>query len=269
MAWILQLFDFILHIDAYLFLLIQDYGIWIYAILFLIIWGISIGLVLLSPGNKIRAPKHIDYTKGLIESIMNFGLLLKLYVKSPLIWVFNLLLFVTIEKSKKQYLLSFKEITGILIFFFISYFLVFVPLAFGLGEKFIPERIQSLILMYLIFGFGYLVVWMKYKVGQMNPSSLVISQISLLVVFITLLFFNQNSKQFYEEWRFDKAKKYANENAQRFDLILKSKNQQVAIHPIENKNTMFFMEELSTDPKHLWCKCIANYYGKADIHLGK
>ena len=86
---------------------------------------------------------------------------------------------------------------------------------------------------------------------------------------ITLLFFNQNSKQFYDEWRFDKPKKYANENAQRFDLILKSSNQQVIIPPIENKNTMFFMEELSTDPKHLWCKCIANYYGKADIHLDK
>ena len=238
-------------------------------ILFFIIWGISIGLVLLSPGNKVRAPKHIDYTKGLIESILNFGLLLIMYVKSPIIWVFNLLLFVTIDKPKKQYLLSFKEIIGILIFFFISYFLVFVPLAFGLGEKFIPERIQSLILMYLIFGFGYLIVWIKYKVGHINPASLAISQISLLVVFITLLFFNQNSKQFYEEWRFDKAKKYANENAKRFDLILKSKNQHVVIPPIENKNTMFFMEELSTDPKHLWCKCIANYYGKADIHLDK
>ena len=238
-------------------------------ILFFIIWGISIGLVLLSPGNKVRAPKHIDYTKGLIESILNFGLLLIMYVKSPIIWVFNLLLFVTIDKPKKQYLLSFKEIIGILIFFFISYFLVFVPLAFGLGEKFIPERIQSLILMYLIFGFGYLIVWIKYKVGHINPASLAISQISLLVVFITLLFFNKNSKQFYEEWRFDKAKKYANENAKRFDLILKSKNQHVVIPPIENKNTMFFMEELSTDSKHLWCKCIANYYGKADIHLDK
>ena len=238
-------------------------------ILFFIIWGISIGLVLLSPGNKVRAPKHIDYTKGLIESILNFGLLLIMYVKSPIIWVFNLLLFVTIDKPKKQYLLSFKEIIGILIFFFISYFLVFVPLAFGLGEKFIPERIQSLILMYLIFGFGYLIVWIKYKVGHLNSSSLAISQISLLVVFITLLLFNQNSKQFYDEWRFDKAKKYANENAQRFDLILKSKSQQVAIPPIENKNTMFFMEELSTDPKHLWCKCIANYYGKTEVQLLK
>ena len=123
--------------------------------------------------------------------------------------------------------------------------------------------------MYLIFGFGYLVVWMKYKVGQINPLSLTISQISLLVIFLTLLFFNPNSKQFYEEWRFDKAKKYANENAKRFDLILTSRNQQVKIPPIENKNTMFFMEELSTDPKHLWCKCIANYYGKTEVQLLK
>jgi len=238
-------------------------------ILFFIIWGISIGLVLLSPGNKVRAPKHFDYLKGLTESMLNFGMLLKIYVKSPLIWVFNLLLFFTIEKPKKQYLLSFKEILGLLILFFMSYFLAFVPMALALGEDFIPDRIQSLILMYLIFGFGYFIVWVKYKVGQLNPSSLVISQISLLVVFLTLLFFNQNSKQFYEEWRFDKAKKYANENAKRFDLILKSKNHQVVIPPIENKNTMFFMEELSTDPKHLWCKCIANYYGKTEVQLLK
>ena len=217
----------------------------------------------------MRAPKHIDYIKGLTESMLNFGMLLKIYVKSPLIWVFNALLFVIIDKPKKQYILSFKELGGLLILFFMSYFLAFIPMALALGEDFIPDRIQSLILMYLILGIGYAVVWFKLSIVQINLQNKIIPQIVLLIVFITLLFFNQNSKQFYDEWRFDKAKKYANENAQRFNLILKSKNQQVVIPPIENKNTMFFMEELSTDPKHLWCKCIANYYGKADIHLGK
>jgi len=237
--------------------------------LFFMVWGISIGLVLLSPGNKVRAPKHIDYIKGLTESVLNFGMLLKIYVKSPLIWVFNLVLFVSVEKPKKQYLLSFKEILGLLILFLFSYFLTFVPMALALGEDFIPDRIQSLILMYLIFGFGYLFVWVKFKVGQMAPSTLVISQISLVVLFLSLLFFNKNSKQFYDEWRFDKAKNYANENARRFNSILKSNNQHMTIPEIKNKNSMFFMEELSADPKHLWCKCIANYYGKSDIHVLK
>ena len=238
-------------------------------IIFFIVWGISVGLVLLSPGNKVRAPKNIDYIKGLTESMLNFGMLLKIYAKSPLIWVFNLLLFVTIEKPKSQYILSFRAMTSLLILFFMSYFIAFVPMGLALGEDFISDRIQSLILMYLIFGLGYLFVWIKFKVGQINPSSLAISQISLLVLFLMLLFFNKNAKQFYNEWRFDRAKTYAIENAQRFDLILKSTHQHVQIPPIENKNTMFFMEEFSTDPKHLWCKCIANYYRKADIHLRK
>lgn len=236
-------------------------------IVFFIVWGISVGLVFLSPGNKIRAPKNIDYVKGLTEAILNFGMMLKIYFKSPLIWVFNLLLMLIIEKPKKQFMLSWKELIALITVFFVSYFLAFVPMALALGEDFIPDRIQSLILMYLIFGFGYLVVSLKYRLGQINTSSLAFPQISLLVLFITLLFFNKNSKQFYEEWRFDKAKNYAKENTDRFDQVLKSHEKHLIIPAIKNKNTLFFMEELSTDPSHLWCKCIANYYGKADIHL--
>ena len=54
MSSLLQLLDFILHIDAYLFLLIQDYGLWIYAILFLIIF-VETGLVFmpLLPGDSL------------------------------------------------------------------------------------------------------------------------------------------------------------------------------------------------------------------------
>lgn len=54
MDYIKQLFDFILHLDDYLFVLIQDYGIWIYAILFLIIF-VETGLVVmpLLPGDSL------------------------------------------------------------------------------------------------------------------------------------------------------------------------------------------------------------------------
>ena len=49
-----QLLDFILHIDNYLFLLIQDYGNWIYGILFLIVF-METGLVFmpLLPGDSL------------------------------------------------------------------------------------------------------------------------------------------------------------------------------------------------------------------------
>jgi membrane-associated protein len=48
------LLDFILHLDDHLFTLIQDYGVWIYAILFLIIF-VETGLVVmpLLPGDSL------------------------------------------------------------------------------------------------------------------------------------------------------------------------------------------------------------------------
>ncbi|MGC6433379.1 MAG: hypothetical protein ACON4M_04215, partial [Crocinitomicaceae bacterium] len=48
------LFDFILHLDNHLFQMIMDYGIWIYAILFLIIF-VETGLVVmpLLPGDSL------------------------------------------------------------------------------------------------------------------------------------------------------------------------------------------------------------------------
>lgn len=54
MSAIYSLLDFILHIDNYLFLLIQDYGIWVYGILFLIVF-VETGLVFmpLLPGDSL------------------------------------------------------------------------------------------------------------------------------------------------------------------------------------------------------------------------
>jgi membrane-associated protein len=54
MSALYQLFDFILHIDNYLFVLIQDYGVWIYGILFLIVF-VETGLVFmpLLPGDSL------------------------------------------------------------------------------------------------------------------------------------------------------------------------------------------------------------------------
>lgn len=54
MSALYSLLDFILHIDNYLFVLIQDYGMWVYGILFLIVF-VETGLVFmpLLPGDSL------------------------------------------------------------------------------------------------------------------------------------------------------------------------------------------------------------------------
>ncbi len=64
----LQLFDFILHIDAHLALLIRDYGVWIYGILFAIIF-IETGLVVMPflPGDSLLFVAGAFAAKGDID----------------------------------------------------------------------------------------------------------------------------------------------------------------------------------------------------------
>ena len=38
MEWVAQFFDIVLHLDQHLKLLIENYGVWVYLILFLIIF---------------------------------------------------------------------------------------------------------------------------------------------------------------------------------------------------------------------------------------
>lgn len=76
--------DFFLHLDAHLFVLIQDYGIWIYAILFLIIF-VETGLVVMPflPGDSLLFAAGTfcaGVTKGTEMAELNLWLVLLLLI---------------------------------------------------------------------------------------------------------------------------------------------------------------------------------------------
>lgn len=76
--------DFFLHLDAHLFVLIQDYGIWIYAILFLIIF-VETGLVVMPflPGDSLLFAAGTfcaGVTKGTEMTELNLWLVLLLLI---------------------------------------------------------------------------------------------------------------------------------------------------------------------------------------------
>ena len=54
MDWIAQLFDFVLHVDKHLGAFVADYGAWVYALLFLIVF-VETGVVVMPflPGDSL------------------------------------------------------------------------------------------------------------------------------------------------------------------------------------------------------------------------
>jgi membrane-associated protein len=76
MELLVQLFDFILHIDVHLDAIIRDYGTWTYAILFLIIFA-ETGLVVtpLLPGDSLLFAAGTFAARGSLDPFVLFVLL--------------------------------------------------------------------------------------------------------------------------------------------------------------------------------------------------
>src|SRR5690554_1792909 len=76
----MELIDFILHIDQYLEVFLQDYGVWVYAILFLIIF-VETGLVVMPflPGDSL---------------LFATGMLAAQFPESLNVWLVMILLFI-------------------------------------------------------------------------------------------------------------------------------------------------------------------------------
>lgn len=72
----MELIDFILHVDQHLLEFIRDYGIWIYAILFLIIF-VETGLVVmpLLPGDSLLFAAGAIAATGAMDPVLLSGLL--------------------------------------------------------------------------------------------------------------------------------------------------------------------------------------------------
>lgn len=76
MEFILQIVDFIVHIDTHLDAIIRDYGTWTYAILFLIIFA-ETGLVVTPflPGDSLLFAAGAFAARGSLNPLILFGLL--------------------------------------------------------------------------------------------------------------------------------------------------------------------------------------------------
>ena len=77
MEIIASLFDFILHVDKHLELFVQNYGLWVYALLFLIIF-VETGLVVMPflPGDSLLFVVGAMCGVGLMSYPLSVGLLL-------------------------------------------------------------------------------------------------------------------------------------------------------------------------------------------------
>jgi len=195
MEWITQLIDFILHVDKHLQSIFQDYGIWIYAILFLIIF-VETGLVVMPflPGDSLlfATGALISATNEL--NIFTMGLLL--FVAAVVGDTVNYFIgkklgSVVFEREsrwiKKEYLLRtqkfYEKHGGKAIIFarFVPIVRTFAPFVAGVGTMNYSKFIA-----YNVIG-GFVWVWSFLFLGYFFADTEIVRKNFTLVIFAIIL----------------------------------------------------------------------------------
>ncbi len=242
-------------------------------LLFYIFWIICVGIVVFAPGNSVRAGQGVKNWPSIFNNSFYFtSQNLSHFFSKPLLYLW---FFCLIAMSQDLLLPPLKKIKNwqfVLLFiaFFSSYYVGFLALSIGLNEPALPLRVLSLVEYFLLLFTSFMVLYLAQNI-RLNIEYFRSKNVLIVLLFVMLVFVkkNENFTLLYQEFKNEQVEKYALENAKRFDKIKASSDSIVAVEPIKAKGSMFFVEELSPDSTHLWCKCIAQYYHKKAVYLKK
>ena len=194
---VLKLFDFIIHIDKYLGSIIQNYGIFSYLMLFLIIF-LETGLVITPflPGDSLIFVSGTFAAKNLINVYLLFLVLIIAAILGDTVnyWIGNYFgenVFIKSKFFKKEYLDKTKEFYNkyggktIIIARFIPIIRTFAPFVAGVGKmeylKFLSFNVIGGVGWVGIFLFG------GYFFGGISFVQENLSTIVLIIIFVSLI----------------------------------------------------------------------------------
>ena len=194
---VLKLFDFIIHIDKYLGSIIQNYGIFSYLMLFLIIF-LETGLVITPflPGDSLIFVSGTFAAKNLINVYLLFLVLIIGAILGDTLnyWIGNYFgenVFIKSKFFKKEYLDKTKEFYNkyggktIIIARFIPIIRTFAPFVAGVGKmeylKFLSFNVIGGVGWVGIFLFG------GYFFGGISFVQENLSTIVLIIIFVSLI----------------------------------------------------------------------------------
>lgn len=233
-----------------------------------LVWLLGLAMVMLAPGNAIRATKHIALVDGLFDAAKNALHQFYLFLKEPLFWLMNLWILLFGTGRKQDSPISWSLFFGIFGILTLGYYLSFLPISLALDETGIPNRTLSLLFMYLLMGSAFLSFILHQKLhGSIPAKAQFPVQLLIMILILPNMHFSKSAHLMATEISSGTAVQFAKEQKARFTSLQENKLDSVEIPAIQTKSAFLFNEEISTDSSHLWCKCIAKYYGKKQVRL--
>jgi hypothetical protein len=245
-------------------------------------WAIFTALLsFLSSGNEVRLggnPHSKDFMFALISSAKYTPTLLADWVLNPSLLAFTVLWIGVLPKilkrssGKSNKYFKIAPWYPLLITAGIIVSQIF-PSYYGIGVEPTP-RVTNCIYFFFILGWFYnigVIVSYLSRNNYINLSSIptipLVVKAAMLIVICANFYMTTNSKLMYREWLRGDAAAYDKEMTERTNLLMTSKEDVIYISPLKHKPQTLFLEDITTNPEHLWNRCEAGYFKKKVIYL--
>ncbi|GAA4432930.1 hypothetical protein GCM10023091_05830 [Ravibacter arvi] len=249
---------------------------------FLLLWGIFTALLsFLSVGNNVRLegnPHSKNFLFALVETLKFTPQLLKDWILSPsllvftLLWLFALPGFVKMKNGGFNPLFDVNPVYSMLVAIAVYASQIF-PSYYGIGIFPSPRMINCAYLFFLLGWFYNLGVVYTFlaKNKIIAPERFPVFPFALKPVLLAVVLWHfansANPRLMYRELRDGSAAEFDREMTARTDLMMHSTADTLYLQPLSVHPETLFLEDIKPDPKHLWNRCMAGYFGKKAIYL--
>ena len=252
--------------------------------LLLLLWGIATALFsYLSPGNAVRLagnPNSQDFLFSLFSALQYAPKLLFGWIINPsfllltILWIGILPRLLKRESGRINPYFTINPLYAILVTGVIILSQIF-PSYYGIGIAPTPRVINCISFYFLIGWFytiGVIVTFLARKrylsLDEFPTIPFLAKPVFLLLIGINF-YFSNNPRMMYGDWLGGSAKAYDQEMTERTRILMTSEESTIALPPLQNKPQTLYLEDISTNPEHLWNRCTAGYFGKKVIYLSK
>lgn len=248
----------------------------------LLIWGVFTALLsFMSVGNKVRFegnPESKNFVFAFIESFKYTPHLVWEWISNPpfiiitVLWICMLPQFLRSGTGRYNKYFNVNPFYSILVGAAVVISQIF-PSYYGIGVNPTPRVVNCIYFFFLwawFYNIGVVFLYLDRKniISAGRIPSLPFAVKPFLLAVILWHFANSfNSRLMYRELLNGDAATYNREMTERTNLLMTSSADTLYLMPLSGHPQTLFLEDLTSNPEHLWNRCMAGYFGKKAIYL--
>ncbi|MCY7349680.1 MAG: DUF6056 family protein, partial [Cytophagaceae bacterium] len=236
----------------------------------------SVYLELSAPGNAVRIgsnPEGRQLTAALVACFKTMLRQIWLWLDVGVLTSTGLFALLMYQRPRTDFLLSINPLITFLGWVFLLAFL-FLPHYYGVGVHVPPpDRVLDSVHFFFLLGWFYnvavLITWLSRFAPDSSQKVFSLPKTWWILAFILAIYSTKYPaiRLMYKDLLSGTAYRYDREMYARYEKLQTIPGDTATVAPLKNVPASLFVEDIRTQPQHLWNRCYADYFRRKTVVL--